>query len=139
MPLVGLAGLSAVVPFANPKAPVLPLASTMPVDAVSAKLLDDDCTNGVVTEVVADNAGTLKEVPFHVNVAAAPNTPELLNCTWVFDPAGLAVTVAQDVFVPSVVKNLPELAVWLGARLLNPELAVVALVPPLAIGKATPE
>jgi len=34
-------------------------------------------------------------------------------------------TVAQDVLVPSVVRYLPELLVWLGANALNAVLAVV--------------
>ena len=42
-------------------------------------------------------------------------------------------TVAQDVLVPSVVRYLPELLVWLGAKALNAVLAVVCPVPPLAI------
>ncbi len=44
-------------------------------------------------------------------------------------------TVAQDVLVPSVVRYLPELLVWLGANALNAVLAVVCPVPPLAIAR----
>ncbi len=44
------------------------------------------------------------------------------------------LTVAHDVLVPSVVKYLPLLLVWLGARALNAVLAVVCPVPPEAIG-----
>ena len=47
--------------------------------------------------------------------------------TLVTVPSGL---VDQDVFVPSVVRNLPELPVWLGAKALNAALAVVCPVPP---------
>ena len=36
----------------------------------------------------------------------------------------------QDVLVPSVVKYLPLLPVWLGANALNAALAVVCPVPP---------
>ena len=39
--------------------------------------------------------------------------------------------VPQDVFVPSVVKYLPLLPVWLGAKALKAALAVVWPVPPL--------
>ena len=66
-------------PVADVIAPVLPLASTIPVEAVIAKLLADDCNNGVVTEVVPISAGALNAVPFHVKLDAAPNAPELLN------------------------------------------------------------
>jgi hypothetical protein len=38
--------------------------------------------------------------------------------------------VAQEVSVPLVVKYLPELPVWLGARALKAALAVVCPVPP---------
>jgi hypothetical protein len=41
----------------------------------------------------------------------------------------------HEVFVPSVVRNLPVLLVWLGTNALNAPLAVVALVPPAAIGR----
>ena len=44
-----------------------------------------------------------------------------------------ADTVAHDVLVPSVVRYLPELLVWLGASALNAEFAVVCPVPPFAI------
>jgi hypothetical protein len=43
--------------------------------------------------------------------------------------------VDHDVFVPSVVKNLPELPVCEGSRLLRAPLAVVEPVPPLATFK----
>ena len=46
------------------------------------------------------------------------------------DRAGVAEIVAQLVFVPSVVKNLPELLVCAGAKALNAAVAVVAPVPP---------
>jgi hypothetical protein len=49
-------------------------------------------------------------------------------------PAGSpALTVAQEVFVPSVVKYLPEFVDWLGASALNAVFAVVCPVPPFAI------
>ena len=40
------------------------------------------------------------------------------------------VTVPQEVLDPSVVRYLPELLVWLGAKALNAPLAVVCPVPP---------
>ena len=43
--------------------------------------------------------------------------------------------VPQDVLVPSVVRYLPELPVWLGAKALNAAVAVVWPVPPPAIPK----
>ncbi len=46
-----------------------------------------------------------------------------------------ALIVAQDVFVPSVVRYLPDCDVWLGARALNAVFAVVWPVPPAAMGK----
>ena len=45
------------------------------------------------------------------------------------------VPAAHEVFDPSVVRNLPVLLVWLGTNALNAPLAVVALVPPAAIGR----
>jgi hypothetical protein len=45
------------------------------------------------------------------------------------------VPAPHEVFVPSVVRNLPVLLVWLGTNALNAPLAVVALVPPAAIGR----
>jgi hypothetical protein len=53
--------------------------------------------------------------------------------TLVTVPSGL---VAQEVLVPSVVRYLPELPVWLGANALNDALAVICPVPPDAIGRA---
>ena len=46
-----------------------------------------------------------------------------------------ALTVPHEVFVPLVVRYLPELLVWLGAKALNAALAVVCPVPPAAIGR----
>jgi hypothetical protein len=48
---------------------------------------------------------------------------------------GLDVTVPQDVLVPSVVKYLPVLLVWLGRIAFAAPVVVVDPVPPLATGK----
>ena len=47
----------------------------------------------------------------------------------------VAPAAAHEVFVPSVVRYLPDCEVWLGARALKAVLAVVCPVPPLAIAK----
>jgi hypothetical protein len=46
-----------------------------------------------------------------------------------------ALTVPHEVFDPSVVRYLPELLVWLGAKALKAVLAVVCPVPPATIGR----
>ena len=48
---------------------------------------------------------------------------------------GRASTAPQDEVVPSVVKYLPELPVWLGAKALKALLAEVDPVPPLATAR----
>jgi hypothetical protein len=47
------------------------------------------------------------------------------------------LTDAHDVLVPSVVRYLPPLVAWAGAKALNAALAVVCPVPPLAIGSVS--
>jgi hypothetical protein len=48
---------------------------------------------------------------------------------------GLEVTVPQDVLVPSVVRYLPVLLVWLGRIAFAAPVVVVDPVPPLATGR----
>jgi hypothetical protein len=69
-------------------------------------------------------------VPLVVIVPPVKPVPAVILVTV---PNGL---VAQDVLDPSVVRYLPELLVWLGAKALNDALAVICPVPPDAIGSA---
>jgi hypothetical protein len=57
--LTGLDGRCVVVPIGKFNDPVFVPALIIPVDAVSTKLLADDCNNGVVTEVVPIKLGAL--------------------------------------------------------------------------------
>lgn len=72
------------------------------------------------------------------DVIGEPETvrSELLTATLVTVPA---LAVVHDVFVPSVVRTLPELPVCVGKRLFRPPFAVVAPVPPLLVAIAVPD
>jgi hypothetical protein len=59
------------------------------------------------------------------DVAAAKSGYRLLAVLVSLDSEAPALTVAQEVFVPSVVRYLPDCEVWLGARALKAVLAVV--------------
>lgn len=66
MPVTGLPGCCPVVPLLINSAPV------------EVKLESDEAVNPVVPSTV----------PFQVKLADAPKFPELLNCSWVLEPAG---------------------------------------------------
>jgi hypothetical protein len=67
------------------------------------------------------------------DVALANSGYRLVDVLVSLDSA--TVLEPHEVFDPSVVRNLPELLVWLGTNALKAALAVICPVPPAAIGR----